>query len=319
MSQQPAPSAVTRIRRAVARRIDPGPVPVAAPAPSVDEQQVAALRRARRRVRNGRASASETAATWALVSARLEQGEIPAEAHAAIATAFTGLWEPRSQPVGEPPAVVRDAIRDQFHRLYYHVSRRTWKDTWYRGTLTYKCPTDMWVYQELIDTLRPGLVVETGTFRGGSAAFIADRLELAGHGEVVTIDVDVQPDRPQHPRLTYLTGSSVAPEIVEEVRRRVVPGLPVLVILDSDHSQAHVAAELAAYAPLVTEGSYLIVEDTNVNGHPAAPDHGPGPWEAVEDFLADGPPFEVDERCERYFLTQNPRGFLRRTISSAMA
>ena len=231
---------------------------------------------------------------------------------ASIAGAFTRLWQPRSQPVPEPPGPVLAAIDEQFHRLYYHVSLRTWKDTFYRGTRAYKCPTDMWVYQELIDDLRPGLVIETGTFRGGSAHFIADRLELAGHGQVVTVDIDVQPDRPEHPRLTYLTGSSVDPEVLEDLRSRIDPAAPVLVILDSDHSQAHVAAELLAYAPLVTLGSYLIVEDTNVNGHPAAPDHGPGPYEAVQDFLAGDTGFEVDRRCERYFLTQNPSGYLRR-------
>ena len=86
----------------------------------------------------------------------------------------------------------------------------------------------------------------------------------------------------------------------------------MLVILDSDHSRDHVAAELEAYAPLVPIGSYLIVEDTNVNGHPAAPDFGPGPMEALWDFMATDPGFEVDTRCERYFLTQNPSGYLKR-------
>jgi cephalosporin hydroxylase len=232
---------------------------------------------------------------------------------AAVSEAFTRLWQPRHQPVPEPPAAVLDAIRDQFHRLFYHVSLRTWQDTWYRGILTYKCPTDMWVYQELIHDLRPGLVVETGTFRGGSALFIADLLETVGHGEIITIDIEDQPDRPSHPRLTYLTGSSVATEVVDSVRRRLpTNGSPVIVILDSEHSRDHVAAEIKAYAPLVTVGSYLVVEDTNVNGHPAAPYFGPGPYEAAEAFLEGEPGFEVDPRCERYFLTLNPSGYLRR-------
>jgi len=318
MSQDLHVTKVDRIRNAIARRIATSPAGDPAPV-SVRDQQVAALSRAVRRATNGRASDREIAETWRLVDAqlRVHGGGVPDAHVGAVADAFAGLWQPRSQPAAEPPAPVRDVIRDQFHRLYYHVSARTWKDTHYRGTLTYKCPTDMWVYQELIDDLRPGLVIETGTFRGGSAAFIADRLELAGHGQVVTIDVDVQPDRPQHPRLTYLTGSSVDPDILADVTTRVVPGSPVLVILDSDHSQKHVAAELRAYAPLVTPGSYLIVEDTNVNGHPAAPDHGPGPWEATQEFLATDPGFVVDERCERYYLTQNPSGFLRRVEALA--
>lgn len=234
-----------------------------------------------------------------------------------LAGAFTRLWQPEGQPAPLPPRPVLVAIRDQFNRLYYHVSTRTWKDTTYRGTPLYKCPTDMWIYQELIDSIQPGLVIETGTFRGGSARFIADRMQLSGRGRVVTIDVDAQPDRPQHPRLTYITGSSVDPDVVARVRGMIDPDAPVMVILDSDHSQSHVAEELRTYAPLVTEGSFLIVEDTNVNGHPVAPLHGPGPFEAVEEFLAGTDEFEVYSRAERYFLTQNPNGYLRRVAPAA--
>lgn len=292
---------LSRLRSAAARRLDPqSGQPASQPASQQSRPAQPAERPApsRREVRE--------------FLDTLDPASVGGPMQESLARAFRALWQPRTQPVPEPPAVVRDAIVDQFHLLYYHVSRRTWKDTFYRGTRAYKCPTDMWVYQELIDDLKPGLVIETGTFRGGSALFIADRLQLAGRGQVVTIDVDVQPNRPQHPRLTYLTGSSTDPAILAQVRERIDPALPVLVILDSDHSAGHVAAELEAYAPLVTEGSYLVVEDTNVNGHPAAPEHGPGPFEATQEFLARTEEFEVDERCERYFLTQNPQGYLKR-------
>ncbi|MFD1824931.1 CmcI family methyltransferase [Mumia zhuanghuii] len=293
-------SPVQRVRARLVRRIDD-----------------LALGRAQTLIaRSERGEAADALVTMALRStaARARKGALTPKEQKAVAAAFSALWSPQSQPVDPPPAIVGDVIRNQFHLLYYHVSRQTWKDTWYRGIATYKCPTDMWVYQELIDELRPGLVVETGTFRGGSALFLADRLETLGHGEVVSVDIDPHGDeRPTHPRLTYLIGSSVAPDIVNEIRQRIpTDGSPVLVILDSDHSQQHVAAELHTYAPLVTVGSYLIVEDTNVNGHPAAPDHGPGPYEAVAEFLAEDRRYAVDPRCERYFLTQNPSGYLRR-------
>ncbi len=85
-----------------------------------------------------------------------------------------------------------------------------------------------------------------------------------------------------------------------------------MVVLDSDHSAAHVGKELEIYAPLVTPGCYMVVEDTNVNGHPISPDFGPGPWEAVEAFLSRRTDFVADGSREKFILTFNPRGFLRR-------
>jgi cephalosporin hydroxylase len=86
----------------------------------------------------------------------------------------------------------------------------------------------------------------------------------------------------------------------------------IMVILDSDHTRAHVRGELRGYGPLVTPGSYLIVEDTNLNGHPAYPQFGPGPMEAVKEFLASSPNFLPDPDCEKFFMTFNPPGYLRR-------
>jgi cephalosporin hydroxylase len=84
-----------------------------------------------------------------------------------------------------------------------------------------------------------------------------------------------------------------------------------MVILDSDHTEPHVRRELELYSPLVTPGSYLVVEDTNVNGHPVFPDFGPGPMEAVVDFLASTDDFEVDPDMERHLMSFNPNGWLR--------
>ena len=85
-----------------------------------------------------------------------------------------------------------------------------------------------------------------------------------------------------------------------------------MVVLDSDHHRDHVLAELRTYSALVTPGSYLIVEDTNINGHPVRPEFGPGPMEAVDEFLRESPDFAIDPEREKFFLTFNPRGFLRR-------
>lgn len=243
---------------------------------------------------------------------QLAPNEVPAELVAPVSAAFTALWQPDDEPVDPPEPAVEAAITDQFHRLYYHVSARTWKGTTYRGVTTYKCPTDMWVYAELIDRLHPTLIIETGTFLGGSALYFADCLDRIGAGEVITVDIQDALPRPEHPRITYLAGSSTAPENVDAIKQRLPQSGHVLVILDSNHRQPHVAAELAAYAPMVTVGSYLIVEDTNINGHPAWPSWGPGPYEAAQEFLAGNDEFVVDSTYERYFLTQNPGGYLRR-------
>jgi len=206
----------------------------------------------------------------------------------------------------------RKAVVEPFHRLYYNSGASTWSNTYWRGVPLQKCPLDLWVYQELLVEIRPAMIVECGTAFGGSAHFLASMCELLEHGEVISIDIVPPENPPIHERLTYLGGSSTAPEIVNAVKHQIGGREPVLVLLDSDHSRAHVLEELRLYAPLVTPGSYLIVEDTNVNGHPVVCGFGPGPWEAVETFMATNPDFEIDRSREKHLLTFNPNGYLRR-------
>jgi cephalosporin hydroxylase len=236
------------------------------------------------------------------------------------------LTEPKSKPFrAELAARVDVAIRDrswkdpivrqvvrQFHRIYYTASRRTWRNTYWRGVRVLKCPLDLWVYQEILHEVRPDLIVESGTKHGGSAYYLASMCDLMGHGSVVTIDIHPVPDRPEHPRITYLTGSSTDPDIVAKVDERIAGGSKVMVILDSDHSRKHVLAELDAWHSRVSVGSYLIVEDTNINGRPVRTRSGPGPWEAVTEWLPGHPGFRRDASREKFFLTFNPRGFLKR-------
>lgn len=210
-----------------------------------------------------------------------------------------------------PPTLEREVV-EKFHQLYFYTPDRTWRNTYWLGVPTQKCPLDLWVYQEMLHELRPDLIVETGTAHGGSALYLSSICDLLGTGTVVTIDVAPNPNRPSHPRLTYLTGSSTAPEIVAQVREMARGPSMILVILDSDHRKHHVLAELRAYADLVTPGSYVVVEDSNNNGHPVERDSGPGPMEALEEFLAERRDFAIDPGREKFYLTFNPRGFLRR-------
>ena len=175
-----------------------------------------------------------------------------------------------------------------------------------------KSPLDLWAYQEIVVETHPDLLIETGTYDGGSALFFASLFDLLGRGRVVTVDVDEHEARPEHKRITYLSGSSVAPEILERMRTATAEAERVMVVLDSDHRCEHVLAELRAYGPLVSPGCYLVVEDTNVDGHPVLPGFGPGPLEAVERFLAEDKCFEVDRLREKFLVSFNACGFLRR-------
>lgn len=211
---------------------------------------------------------------------------------------------------GKLPAA-EQAIVDNFHRLYYRRSDRTWKRTYWRGVNVWKNPLDLWLYQEILHDVAPDVIVEAGTKFGGSAYFLANMCDLLGRGQIVTIDVTEQPNRPQHERITYLTGSSTDPAIIDEVDR-IIDGRRIIVLLDSDHSARHVLAELRAWHDRVPVGSYIIVEDTNVHGHPVFPTHGPGPMEAVDSFLAENDQFVIDESMHKFYMTFNPRGFLKR-------
>jgi cephalosporin hydroxylase len=203
----------------------------------------------------------------------------------------------------------------QFHQLYYQQWLSRGGDTnnlsWL-GHQIVKCPLDLWIYQELLVRTRPDVVIETGTWYGGSALFMAMIQDLIGHGQVITIDTEPKPNRPRHPRVVYFTGSSVDKAIIGLVGEAVGTGR-AMVVLDSDHRTAHVYDEIIAYSPFVQVGDYLIVEDTNINGHPVFPDFGPGPMEALEQFLADNDEFTIDKRCERFLMSLNPKGYLRRT------
>ena len=212
----------------------------------------------------------------------------------------------RASPAG------RDWIVRQFHRLYFELGDQTWLDTRWRGELVAKSPLDLWLYQELIAEARPQLLIETGTFRGGSAWFFGDLLELIGDGRVVTIDLNPGARRPPHPRVDYLVGSSVDPAVVADVTARAEGCRAGDGRARLRPPRAHVRAELDAYAGLVTPGSLLVVEDTVVGGRPLDPEFGPGPFEAVESFLAAHPEFSRDPRGEKFLMTFNRGGWLRR-------
>jgi cephalosporin hydroxylase len=208
--------------------------------------------------------------------------------------------------------VLKRAATELFENIYYDSSESTWQDMNWFGTSCLKFPTDLWMYQEIISSRKPDLIIETGTWHGGSALYIASLLDLIGHGRVVSIDIDARPGRPQHPRIVYLTGSSISPEVIGQLEPLLKDSARRMVILDSDHRKSHVDEELRIYSQYVTRGQYLIVEDTAINGHPVAARFGPGPFESVALFLRGRDDFAVDKTKERFMLSANHNGYLLR-------
>jgi cephalosporin hydroxylase len=201
-------------------------------------------------------------------------------------------------------------ITRMFHMCYYNS--RIWENTFWHGHQILKCPMDMWIYQELIWKIKPDYIIETGTFRGGSALYLAHLFDLQGQGEVITIDVMERPNRPEHDRIHYLIGSSSDAEIFSQVQSMIGENKKVMVVLDSDHSRDHVFKEMQLWHGMVSQDSYMIVEDSNVNGYPVRPDFGPGPMEAISDFLQTNNMFKIDISQEKFLMTQNPRGYLKK-------
>lgn len=209
-------------------------------------------------------------------------------------------------------------LLDAYHNWYYHSG--IWKRLSYRGIRTLKLPSDLWNYQEIIYERDIGFVVETGTRHGGSALFFADLIEKKEpDGFVVSIDVDDHENRVRaHPKIHFLIGDSASLAVVGQVSR-LLPAerKNCFWIFDSDHRAAHVLSELHVWAPVMKPGDYLVVEDSNINGHPVRPDFGPGPWEAVQQFMKESPgTFVPDTVRERKFgITFAPSGFLVRSAA----
>jgi cephalosporin hydroxylase len=217
---------------------------------------------------------------------------------------------------------MKEEIVNQFHRLYYEGGGRMnlggapdgmIKSHW-MGWWTQKCPLDLWVYQEIIYECRPRLIVEFGTAAGGTALYLAHLCDALKDGEVISVDI-VEGKRPHHPRIHYLTGDVCSERIFNRISVQAEL-MPTMFILDDDHKAEHVLEEMNLYSDLVSPGQYMIVEDTNVNGHPVSADHGPGPMEAVEQFLGKHPEFHVDKTREKYLMTLNPNGYLKKYVDT---
>lgn len=207
----------------------------------------------------------------------------------------------------------RRIVNTLFHIDWYHHAPKLS----FLGVGTLQNPMDMWVKQEILFDVKPEVVVECGTHRGGTALYYAHLLSaIAPESRIITIDVeDRVKEAGEHSLfrkyVTRLMGDSKSEAVVGQVEE-ATRGKRTLVILDSWHERDHVRREMELYGKFVTPGSYMIVEDTNVHGHPVGWSYGPGPFEAVEDFLRTHDEFVVDRARERMMFTYFPNGWLKR-------
>lgn len=200
--------------------------------------------------------------------------------------------------------------------LIYHQKEIVFSQMNWMGVRILKNPMDAWIYQEVLYEIQPDVVVEIGSNYGGSTKYFANLLDIIGKGTVISIDIDRSRYSLEHDRVVVLTGNSADPEIISHVAT-LCRDKTVFVIQDGDHAKAQVLADLENYSPFVSVGSYFVVEDGIVDLFHDGDGMGfkeeePGPLAAVEAFLSRHDDFMVDDARERYILTYNPKGFLKR-------
>ena len=274
----------------------------------------------------------------------------PAEIEVSVDRQFTDAATARAQGLivvwvalheYEQTAEFRDAQMAQSRQMYEEVVRQRnlkmpaekqreimtlfhglpiWESMRFHNVRIIKNPLDLWMMQQIAWEVQPDFVVETGTWFGGSALYWAHTLAGMGleNARVVTVDIQDLTNQgasadPLWKHVDFLLGDSADPTLVERIARRV-RGQRVIVNLDSDHTMQHVLKELRLYAPLVSKGSYIAIEDTHLDGVPTHPEQGPGPMAAVRRFLAEGGArdFEQDFAREAMVMTSYPGGWLRR-------
>jgi len=203
----------------------------------------------------------------------------------------------------------------------YHIfyeQHKLWQNTKWLGVPMWKLPFDAFVIQDIIFEIKPDFIIETGTGNGGASLFYASICEMLDHGRVITMDIQDKRNFGMEAvkqniqnRINFLNGSSVNKIVVDQIFK-ICKGKRNIVLLDSWHTGEHVLRELQLYSPLVPIDSYIIVEDTHMNGHPVPWNWGPGPFEAVQEFMKNNDEFEIDYSRDVYMMTFNPSGYLRR-------
>jgi cephalosporin hydroxylase len=199
---------------------------------------------------------------------------------------------------------LRDVIRIMQGRIM--------EQTTYFGIKALKSPMDFWVYQEIVFETKPDVIIEIGNFCGGSTLALAHLCDAVGRGRVIGLDLShetVPESVKSHHRITLIDGDAC--QSFESVRGLIEDGDNVLIIEDSSHTFENTLNVLRTYSELVKPGGYFIVED-GICHHGLDGGPSPGPYEAVESFVGENQYFEIDRSKESFFITWNPKGYLRR-------
>ena len=198
--------------------------------------------------------------------------------------------------------------------LYYHQNNIHFKQQ-YRGLNMIKNPFDLLVYEEILWKLKPTVVIEIGNAFGGFSLWISDRMKLIGiDGRLITIDLapgaDANLDKFKSDRFISIIGNCNDHRTINKVKTHIGNNDTVMIIEDSAHTFDNTFKALENYKQIVTVGSYFVIED----GICDLLDLGikPGPMSAVEHWIKDNPDYEIDRTCERYIMTYNPKGYLKR-------
>ena len=210
-----------------------------------------------------------------------------------------------------PLTTEEQKIVDDFFKLFERKGCQRF-NTW-RGVVMIKTPFDQARYHQIIHDTRPDVIVECGTFNGGSALFFLDTMKICGiDGLVLSIDRSIFARRPREAGIEYISSNTINRGTVAQIAKRVT-GKRVMVVLDSDHHKDHVLREIWLYKDLVSSGCYMVVEDGCVNNNPVFPDYGPGPSEAITEFMKTNNEFIQDKDIEDLFLlTYHPKGWLKK-------
>jgi cephalosporin hydroxylase len=253
-----------------------------------------------------------------MITIDLEQG---------LVTTVQSDGHSRSYSIGTPEAF---ALISQIWLRAGWESKHVYSFTW-MGRPIIQLPEDIVRLQELIYQVKPDVIIETGVAHGGSLVFYASLCKAMGKGRIIGVDIEIRPHNRAaieahelKPLITLIEGSSVDPKTVAEVKTYVRPGEVVMVLLDSNHTKEHVLAELNAYAPMVSVGSYVVAMDGIMEQVVGAARTQPD-WiwnnprqaalefvETHNDFVIEEPAFLFNEGTVTERVTYCPGGFLKR-------